>query len=252
MRTRRGDTDAVVQALPHGIETFLLLRSADSPEDAVYEARGDGVTLRAAVGDPSRIEIVRGDEAIGYVERPAAWDAEGEPVPIAWEVRDGNRLALRFPHRGRDFAYPIAVDPVITDGYMENFNLDSSGNQANRTYGSYWNDPFVGWAFTENRANYFPHYISTDDATRGLTVYGYQGVFYYDNDYGEWYWQAPRQAFIERADFGYVTTTDRYRTCTVEGICSPSRYDWEYGTWYEADGTTGPSPTLRSGAAART
>jgi hypothetical protein len=246
------DTDLVIQPMALGVETFVVVRSADSPESQTLAFDlGAGGELRRAGGTDRAVEIVRDGKMVARVEAPAAWDADSEPVPVSYDIA-GSKLIVRFPHQAGDYAYPIVVDPIVGDHVKENFNLDGDGNATTGTTPGYTNDPFANWQYAESRP-VWGYYKSTDSSNRGLTVYGYQGVAYLDNDYSEWYWVAPRAgSAIERADFGYVTTTNRYRTCTIEGIyVGDPKWDWDYGSWGDVYGNTGPSPTLRSGEACR-
>lgn len=87
------DTDYVVAPVPGGAQAFYVLRSAASPasyELAVDIDRGGAVALAA---DGSGAVEIRGSEPLARIAPPAAWDAEGRPVPVHYEV-EGNRVAV--------------------------------------------------------------------------------------------------------------------------------------------------------------
>ena len=107
------DTDLIVEPTLTGVETFTQLRSAASPEDPALDLRlPPRTTLRRAGANaqPGSLEVVRGDKRIVLIDPPAAMDADGQPVPVSYELR-GERLVLDVPHRARSYRYPILVDP---------------------------------------------------------------------------------------------------------------------------------------------
>ena len=106
------DTDAVATPRLDGVDLSALLRSADSPEELRYRV---GLPLGARlVGEDGGAVIRRGDAVIGRI--PAIWarDAQGTPVPVTIAI-SGDELDLRIPRRGRSYAYPILVDPVVSE-----------------------------------------------------------------------------------------------------------------------------------------
>ena len=245
------DTDLLIRPVPEGIETFFLVRSSAAPESQrLHFTIPAGASLRDAWGDDRAIEIATDAGVIGRIEAPAAWDADGVAVPVAAAI-SGSDITLSYPHRSGDYHYPLTVDPIVGSSVQENFNLDGNGNRTACVNDN--GDPFAGWNWSTNayvNGDMYAHYVSLYCSNRGLTVYGYQGGYYQDNWYGEYTWLAPRpSSFMERADFGYVSTTNRAGTCTVEGIWAANRNDWDWGTWYDANGASGGSPSLRSGAA---
>jgi YD repeat-containing protein len=109
------DTDLLVAPTAAGVELFDQLRSAESPEALHFhlDLPGGG-TLRS--NGAGAAEIVDGDEVIAVVAPPTALDAQGTEVPVELLV-EGETLTLQVPHRERDFAYPILVDPAISENY---------------------------------------------------------------------------------------------------------------------------------------
>ncbi len=106
------DTDAVATPRLDGVDLSALLRSADSPEELRYRV---GLPLGARlVGEDGGAVIRRGDAVIGRI--PAVWarDAQGTPVPVTVAI-SGDELDLTIPHRGGAYAYPILVDPVVSE-----------------------------------------------------------------------------------------------------------------------------------------
>lgn len=240
------DTDSFVRPIPSGIETFLVVRSAEGPERSALEFDlPAGAELKAGAGADRGVTIIDGDKLLGRVEAPSAWDADGMPVPVAYDI-EGSRITVRFPHRDGDFRYPLIVDPIVGSTSMDLYNLHTNGTRDTSK-----NENFTPAWYYSSPGGVFYGYQSVESGNRGLTVY--TAPVYLNNDaYGQWVWQAPRpSSFIERADFGYVTTTSYVGAgvCTIEGIYGGGV--WQYGTWYESGGRNGSSPTLRSSEACR-
>jgi YD repeat-containing protein len=109
------DTDMLVSPISSGVEVFNQLRSADSPETLHFQLdlpEGAEIQKNGAGG----ADISQVGQVVAMVEPPSAVDAQGTPVPVELEVQD-ETVALHVPHRERDFAYPILVDPAITENW---------------------------------------------------------------------------------------------------------------------------------------
>jgi hypothetical protein len=48
----------------------------------------------------------------GEIAPPSAVDSDGTPVPVSLSI-DGGHVIVSAPHRGRGYAYPILVDPLV-------------------------------------------------------------------------------------------------------------------------------------------
>lgn len=107
------DADLLATPLPTGLETFVQLRSADSPTDLAFGfelppgarlvADRDGTTPAGGVS------IVRGGVEIGRVHPPSAVDAAGDPVAVTTSVRDAT-LTLNVDVRA-DTPFPVSSIP---------------------------------------------------------------------------------------------------------------------------------------------
>lgn len=105
------DTDTAVTYALDGVETFNYLRSAESPESfSLNYDLPEGASLRATA-DGGAVVFDSDGEALVTVFPPYAVDAQGTNVPMTLSV-DGDQVVLEVPHQGRDFAYPIMVDPI--------------------------------------------------------------------------------------------------------------------------------------------
>ena len=106
------DSDYLLKAIPNGAEASLQLRSAQSPEHfALALELPEGAT---ATEDPSgKTSILGGDgaEAPPRSRLELAGDANGDRVPAETSL-EGNQLVLEVPHRIRDVAYPLIIDPT--------------------------------------------------------------------------------------------------------------------------------------------
>jgi hypothetical protein len=118
------DTDFLAAPKPDGVETFVQLRSVESPEDTAvdFAVPGKATTVaieRDPVGGtmtPTGAHVLADGERAAEIDPPAAWDADGESVPVTFTA-DGSRLRLHVDHRAGDFHYPILVDPYVHEEY---------------------------------------------------------------------------------------------------------------------------------------
>ncbi|MCW2992730.1 MAG: hypothetical protein JWQ18_225 [Conexibacter sp.] len=109
------DTDVVGQAVSGGVELSLVLRSIASPADVdLAVSMPDGASLREQ-GQEGDVAVVDGSgQPITTISAPVAWDADHVPVPVTMAI-DGTHLRLHVDVAGRDIAWPVIVDPTITD-----------------------------------------------------------------------------------------------------------------------------------------
>jgi hypothetical protein len=104
------DSDFVVSPTPTGFETFTQLRSADAPTSQRFDLTVPaGANVEATVYGGAR--VTKGEEVLVAVQPPAAYDANGDPVPVSLSVSEGSIEVHSSP--GADVAYPIIVDPVF-------------------------------------------------------------------------------------------------------------------------------------------
>jgi RHS repeat-associated protein len=105
------DTDALTTPTAAGVDLAAVLRSPASPEVLRYRVQlPQGLHVRA-VGRGA--VVYRGKLAVLTIGAPAALDAQRSIVPAAMQVH-GSELLISVPHRKRDLAYPVLVDPQIT------------------------------------------------------------------------------------------------------------------------------------------
>jgi RHS repeat-associated protein len=208
------DTDYLVSPVARGFESDVVVRSEDAPEQFSLgvdlpqgsELRDLGDQQGLEVVDPSRSEK---DQALARMARPAAWDADGTPVAVTYAVEEST-VVLRYPHRERDLHYPLLVDPVFVDFYGQGEGIP-------------YPPEAYGWQYGVD----FPSAGLFGAYDGGLTLAGYGGAIYDVGRLHGWYWTAPGDSFIYRADFPFVTHTQArpsdlaHSDQVIEGIWDP-------------------------------
>lgn len=111
------DTDVSVRPAPLGAELSYMLRSPASPESQVLSLNlPSGWSLRAAEDHSGTIQVVSGaGRVVNAILPPIAADAQGQPVRARYKIENASQLVLDVPHRTRNYAYPIMVDPMTVD-----------------------------------------------------------------------------------------------------------------------------------------
>src|SRR6218665_576976 len=110
------DTDVIVTPLATGVELFWQLRSPRAAEQVAFDLDLPEGAL-AEEGKGGSVVVSRDGKALAVVRPPAALDAQGQDVPVEMSVA-GTQVVLSVPHREKDLAYPILMDPVIDDYWL--------------------------------------------------------------------------------------------------------------------------------------
>lgn len=196
------DTDMALAPLPGGVSFSFSVRSADAPEQAALDFDlPAGVRMRPGASVPELVELVRGTEVVGRVNPPKAWDADGEPVAVGYEI-DGDRLLVNYPHQQKDLAYPIYVDPDYEDWGW------GAGDWA-------------GWGFEESGSTAF-----TGGLVSGyLRVWSTANVSFPSGSFGAYRFANPR-GYIRRLDGGNIYHW-HWATCMSFGMLVPDRTTWK-------------------------
>jgi YD repeat-containing protein len=110
------DTSLLLSPIARGVEVSALLASRNSPEQLAFELTPpQGATLRSS--DEGGAEVVDGEGGVlAMVSAPHAVDAQGTEVPVTLRA-EGDRFYLEIAHRQMDVAYPLFVDPEITEDW---------------------------------------------------------------------------------------------------------------------------------------
>ncbi len=233
------DTDAWVAATPVGVESFAQLRSADSPQDlSMRFTLPAGARLRALDDGSGAVEIVLEAKRLALVSAPTAVDAEGEAVPASVEVR-GQTLVVHVAHRDADVAYPILVDPAVTEsaafadqnagagtegggglGWVDDYNRDF--------FSGFYNGPYGGELHT---ATYTDH---------DYGMYGGNEYNSFTFTLARLYPQPRPGVTLPRVDFqwGHIANN----SCAYMGVRDDPRADWTSAHLVDcrASGSVGP------------
>ena len=224
------DTDYLVTPTPGGIETFFQLRSAASPErltlDFDLPAGAHFVQARSdkpIEGDPPRaLQIVEGDKTLGYVYPPLTFDADGRLVPSEFEPSGGD-IEISVDHRDGAFRYPLLVDPEVV------------------VTGSYSPSGWPGWRHIHRVAGYNPPYrhfgaaVNDPAYAPGLYLSMPTNNAFTAGDWGSFFYQAQRQTWVYRAEFGN-TSHQPYYSYALHGIGTPQLDpNWWNGNTYHCN-----------------
>jgi hypothetical protein len=200
------DTDLIASAVPQGLELFESLRSPQAPEEVQFKLDlPSGTDLRSTSGGGA--EIMRGNQLLTAIPPPTGKDAQGAEVPVTMEVV-GDLLSLRIPHRSKDLAYPLTIDPAFAQ--YEQY-LWASGDASGIND---WVSGSVGDSgMTESTSCAFGQtcYYGSG-ANSGLYIYAAPGS--HPVGYGIWLYTAPgateyRSTYISQASFYPVSYTRR-------------------------------------------
>jgi len=112
-------TDLAVQATSDGIRLQTVLNDASAPTEFSYTF-GEGV-LPVLNADGSVSLTVAGTSAdvtvaVGQVDAPWAFDANGSALPTSYRV-EGAELIQVIPHASSTIVYPVVADPSVTIGW---------------------------------------------------------------------------------------------------------------------------------------
>ena len=196
------DTDVVVTPLVTGAEVFWQLRSPRAGEELTLDLElPDGAIVQAT--EVGSAVVSKDGRRVAVVTPPVAEDAQGRDVPVEMAVR-GRQLVLSIPHRERDVAYPILVDPVIEDYWYP--DLYGSWFDQHEMSVDRIDDWFVGYdgvpygAYIQRQHCYEP--VSCDayssnpdnydyDYPDGLHIYVQPGYSYPAGSGARWAYAAP-------------------------------------------------------------
>lgn len=220
------DTDLLASPVAAGVELSDQLRSAESPEELRF---GLSLPERAVLQSDGRggAEIVRGEETLARIPFPTAVDAQGATVPVELAVEE-SAVVLRVPHRNRDFAYPILVDPTLVEDWY-NCNWFNGCNLQALGDGSWiWGDSGSGWIFHSTSCIW-----TCWGSGRGLFVSAESG-FHGGGQFGQWTYTPPGGAssFITGAALNPFWRNN-YANCPKSRFPQPHDYD---GLWHPTFG----------------
>ena len=218
------DTDYIAMPTRSGAEVMWQLRSSAAGEQLPLDVRlPEGATLRLAssltapVGSttdagPAGVEVVEDGKVIGTISAPKAFDADGTAVPASYTV-DGDRVTVDVPHQGKDYKYPIAVDPEV----HEVWGGGDFGNGCGGAGARGWH--VQGWGTAMNWSCYDSRY-----GGGGLYVTSTSPTWYANDSRTQFYWGTPAYVHIISAwaDGVWARTVGSHM---YDGIAGP--YGWE-------------------------
>ena len=114
------DADMLAKPTPNGFETQTLLRSPASPQKLRFAVAASPNSVLQKGADGSVAVEAKG-AVVATIAPVTAVDATGTLVPVEVEV-SGDELVVGVNHGPEEFAYPIAVDPTVSEhnyGYFE-------------------------------------------------------------------------------------------------------------------------------------
>jgi YD repeat-containing protein len=172
------DTDTILAPVTGGVEVFQQLRSPESPEALRFDIGLPPETLLTPTEAGGAEVISASKERIVSIPPPWAVDAQGTPVPVGMSV-EGSSLTLDVPHRSRDLAYPILVDPPFIE---ENAPFGNWGPAWTDQY-EMWNSPVLGIRAKGSSYSYaagsFGHWVwTTHGATTYISAAGFGGAMF--------------------------------------------------------------------------
>lgn len=185
------DTDHVVSPLPQGAQLFWQLRSRRAPEEITMRfALPSGATVREARDELGGFVISRGADELARVGVPATVDADQRPVPTSYRL-DGDVLRLRVKHRAADVAYPLLVDPPVTEVWQgETADYSSwSFSRPDSTRFKLARTGYLGTGLYHFSRGTFA-YSSTDTASWFFNVRGYGDAYIYRANFNNLYKQS--------------------------------------------------------------
>lgn len=211
------DTDWAATVVPKGIELSAVLRSSESPDVLPLELDVPaGASLRL---DPShrRVEVVKGGEVVARVNPAVGFDADGTPVPTAYEI-DGETVSIVVEHSKKDFHYPLLIDPLVSNAVYD--------------------ESFAGWTPWANSSFY---------TSGGNYVAGWYGAYYFPEMWGGYSYNVPHgsdaSTYIYRTEF---KTAVKSYCCNpalyVQGVVDGEEEEWKSGFSESPTSGNGPSP----------
>ncbi len=180
-------TDTLISPRAGGVEVFEQLRSPESPERFSFALNLPAKSSLRPREDGGAEVVAESGEVIEEVLPPSAADAQGSTVPVTTNI-EGDSLVLEVPHRSRDLAYPILLDPVYVEGGASFANWVPA-----------WNDQYILW----------------NSPVLGAQAKG-SSYSYAANSYGQWAWTTyGSTTYISQATFSPTTFT-LPSNCTTE------------------------------------
>jgi hypothetical protein len=112
------DTDVAVKPTTLGFEVDTLLRSVESPRRLFFRVgMPEGASLVRASDESGALNVVSEGATVVTVLPVQARDAEGREIPVSTSI-SGDLLTLTIEAQSGSYAWPVEVDPTVTDSQM--------------------------------------------------------------------------------------------------------------------------------------
>jgi Putative amidase domain len=215
------DTDLMVSPVSSGVELFDQLRSPESPETLTFELElPPGATLEGVGGGAEVLDA--SGQAVAQIAPPRAVDAQGAEVASSLQVR-GSSLVLRVPRRAGQYAYPILLDPEISENWLNPSWFNGAGLGA-LSDGSWQWTSATGGVLSSTE----PIFGQFGGSNRGLFASIPSGNLTPDLD-GHWAYGVPKpNAFISRASLAPFLRDNH--ACEPSGTRFRNPHDYD-GMW---------------------
>jgi hypothetical protein len=165
------DSDFVVLPTATGVETSTILRTPDAPSTQTFDLTVPaGAHLEA--GKNGGATVMKSGTPLLVIPAPTAFDAAGDPVPVALDISDDSINVHASP--STNAVYPILVDPIFESYYWDQYAPGASPEwvlESAGPFGAAWN-PYTGGIVlasvdgstvtgTQSSASYYvPRYFS--------------------------------------------------------------------------------------------
>jgi hypothetical protein len=194
------DTDMIVNPLAEGAEISWVLRSELSPSTFALDVdMPAGLRLRAqpapsfGTPQPGGVEIVNGaDEVVGVVQKPSAFDADSETIPMTMSIVGDNRLEFHVD-TSVDAKFPILADPVVDVWGAQNLSWACM----NQNTGGHT----PGWYFAMFGSTLFDRYCPHPSFGDGAWISTRWAQTYSVGQVAQLSWPAPPKSYFTYAWF---------------------------------------------------
>jgi len=231
----QNDTDLLASPVVGGVELSDQIRSSEAPQELHFALKlPAGAALHADGGGGA--DVTRDGNTLARVPSPTAVDAQGAEVPVEMEVA-GNSLVVKINHREGEYAYPILVDPTITEDWSS-CNWYNNCNLQALSDGS--------WAPSESQSGWLYHSTSCIwtcwGSGRGLYLSAESGG-HNANQFAAWNYTPPGEtSFVKSATLNPFSRNN-YANCSKLLYPQPHDYD---GLWNPSSNAWAPLETNRA------
>jgi hypothetical protein len=226
------DTDVIVTPIDRGVEVFWQLRSPRAAEQLILGLEVPKGAFVEAKEDGSAV-VTRDGKTLTIVRPPMAFDAQGADVPVELDVR-GQQLVLSLSHRDADIAYPVLVDPLIEDYWMDWYGawIDQNPYVLSRI----WQD----WSVTHSGPVQYNDYAPRDDCYEVIYAPSHcDGYIGRESTYD--YWLPDGLHYYVRSGFNYPANSAAWWVYRAPGTTTKIPDAWFYSFYHRRGGSQYPA-----------